>query len=218
MARFVDFETLANASYAEVLRSWSGLGYNRRAGYMHEAARAVVRRYGGILPDDPGDLETLPGIGAGTAGSIVAFAYNAPVVFIETNIRRVFIHHFFSDRNNVRDREILPLIGENLDKVEPRKWYWALMDYGVVLARQGRNPNRKSAHYTVQSRFEGSNRQLRGIVIRDLLRLGSIAAEDIPRYGEETGIEPSRVFNVLKRLEEEGVLTRSVNGEISIRR
>jgi A/G-specific adenine glycosylase len=125
----------------------------------------VVTRFEGALPDDPGVLIGLPGIGPGTAGSLAAFVYNKPAVFIETNIRRVFLHFFFEGRDGIRDAEILPLVAESLDREAPRDWYYGLMDYGVYLKSLYPNPNRRSAHYSRQSKFEGSHRQIRGRII-----------------------------------------------------
>lgn len=218
LARFPGFGELANASFADILQAWTGLGYNRRARYLQEAACLVRDRHGGVLPREVETLRTLPGVGAATAGSIAAFAYNVPAIFIETNIRRVFIHHFFPDRREVHDREILPLVEQSLDRENPREWYWALMDYGALLARSGDNPNRRSRSYVRQNSFRGSNRQLRGMVLRHLVDHGSIAAEDIPAYGAAEGFPPVRVEAVLKRLEDEGFLQRTETGAIVLRR
>lgn len=165
MARFPDFGALARAKSADVLRLWQGLGYNRRALALHDLAKTVVREYGGALPRDREALEALPGIGSYTAGAVRTFAFNEQECFIETNIRRVFIHFFFPKRKKVNDREILPLITKTCpsERGLTRKWYWALMDYGAMLgATMKKNPNRRSAHYAKQSKFSGSDRELRG--------------------------------------------------------
>ncbi len=164
--RFPDWATLASARLVEVLAQWQGLGYNRRAKFLHQCAASVMQLHHGALPADPNLLAGLPGIGRNTAGAVCAFAFNQPVVFIETNIRRVFLHFFFSDAEGIHDRELMPWIEAALDRDEPRRWYWALMDYGAVLKSQVTNPNRRSAHYTRQSPFEGSRRQIRGAVVR----------------------------------------------------
>ena len=130
---FATFESLAAASLRDVLTVWQGLGYYRRARFLHQLAQIVVNEYNGVLPQDPKILQTLPGIGPNTAGSICAFAFNKEVVFIETNIRTVFIDSFFRDKENVTDKELLPLITMTLDQENPREWYYALMDYGVFL-------------------------------------------------------------------------------------
>lgn len=167
---FPDFASLSQASLAEVLTIWQGLGYNRRGKYLWQIAQLIESEYQGILPRDPEVLATFPGIGKATAGSIIAFAYNIPTVFIETNIRRVFIHHFFQDKESISDDDILPLIKSTVSPDNPREWYYALMDYGTYLKTQIINPNRKSKHYIVQGAFEGSNRQVRAHILRLLLQ------------------------------------------------
>lgn len=166
--RFPDFQTLAQAPLKEVLLAWQGMGYNRRGMYLHQAARTIIEQHAGILPNDPELLDALPGIGAATAASICAFAFNRPTVFIETNIRAVFIHFFFNGKNAIDDKDIFPLVQAALDYDNPREWYYALMDYGVLLKKSLVNPSRKSAHYTKQSKFEGSDRQIRGMILKIL--------------------------------------------------
>ncbi|SIP97300.1 A/G-specific DNA-adenine glycosylase [Alkalispirochaeta americana] len=211
--RFPGFRELAEAPFPEVLTVWSGLGYNRRARYAQESARKILEDQGGHLPRDTKVLQTLPGIGPNTAGSIAAFAFNEPVVFIETNIRRVFLEHFFPHREKVHDREILPLVEAALEKDRSREWYWALMDYGVLLARTGKNANRRSAHYAVQSPFEGSDRQIRGALLRLLLEKGEVVAQEIPEY---LGVAPERADSVLDRLAREGLLEQNGQGRVCL--
>jgi A/G-specific adenine glycosylase len=163
--RFGDFASLSVAPLIEVLSFWKGLGYNRRALYLKEASRIVVDRFAGRLPENPEALVILPGIGSNTAGAITAFAFNRPAVFIETNIRSVFIHRFFADEAGVSDARIIPLVEATLDRANPRVWYWALMDYGVALKETTENPGRRSAHYTRQSAFKGSDREIRGAIL-----------------------------------------------------
>lgn len=208
--RFPGFSELASASFGDVLAAWSGLGYNRRARYLHDAAKIVSERSSG-LPRDPEELRKLPGIGPNTAGSISAFAFNLPVVFIETNIRRVYLHHFFSDRSDVPDREILKMVEEHLDRENPREWYWALMDYGSALRRNGNgNANLRSRHYIKQSAFEQSDRQLRGRILRVLAGDGHAVAEELPAY---TGFSTDRVELVLAALEQERLVAIQSEGD-----
>ena len=177
--RFQDFETLAGAPLAEVLSEWQGLGYNRRAANLKGIAEAVVGDHAGRLPADPEVLRTLPGLGPATAASVSVFAFGTPVTFIETNIRAVYLHVFFADADGVRDAEIVPLAEAALDRGDPRRWHWALMDYGVALKKALPNPSRRSAHHVVQSRFEGSNRQLRGRILRVLLAAGPLTRDEL---------------------------------------
>lgn len=165
ICEFPDFEALAQASLRNVLSLWQGLGYNRRGKYLQQIAQAVMQKHGGILPSDTDQLRALPGIGPYTAGSILAFAFNKPTIFIETNIRAVYLHTFYKDIHKVPDAELLPLIAATLDAANPREWYYALMDYGVELKKSGKNPNVQSKHHAVQSKFEGSDRQIRGRII-----------------------------------------------------
>ena len=202
---FPDFASLATATLANVLMVWQGLGYNRRAIALQKCAIRVMNEYNGALPADVDILATFPGIGRATASSIAAFAFNMPVVFIETNIRRVFIHFFFTDTDTVSDAEILPLVEQAVFHENPRVWYWALMDLGSALKKTVPNPNRRSVHYTKQSPFEGSDRNIRGTIIRMLL------AEKGIREKEFLGIwndDPARIKRILSALESEGFILR----------
>ena len=162
-AEFPDIESLAAADLTEVLRTWQGLGYNRRAQYLHQAAQAVA--YGAPIATLH-DLVQLPGIGINTAGAIMNYVYQIPTPFIETNIRTVYLNHFFADQTAVADRDILPIVEQTMDRTDPRRWFWALMDYGSELKSQGKGKMSASRHYTKQSQFTGSLRQMRGEILR----------------------------------------------------
>lgn len=195
--KFPDFDSLAHADFSEILRSWKGLGYNRRARYLQEAAWIVADRFDGNLPDDPALLVTLPGIGPATAASICTFAFNIPLAFIETNIRTVYIHFFFQGARGVDDRQIMELVEKTVDKGRPRDWYYALMDYGVMLKKTIGNLNTRSRHYSKQSRFEGSDRQIRGKILQLLLDDTAIVVESISGL---LGESPERVERIVESL------------------
>lgn len=163
LARFPHLGALAAARLGDVLRVWQGLGYNRRAKYLHEAARALLAKQ---APWQYTDLLACRGIGPNTAAAVLTYSYNQPFGFVETNIRTVYIHHFFANQTNVSDREILALVEQTLDRENPREFYWALMDYGSYLKASIGNLNTASKQYVRQSRFEGSRRQIRGRIIR----------------------------------------------------
>tara|TARA_B100001245_G_scaffold112184_2_gene82207 strand:+ start:4291 stop:5082 length:792 start_codon:yes stop_codon:yes gene_type:complete len=167
VARFPDEKVLAEAPLADVLRQWQGLGYNRRAKYLHQAAKAIVQL--GEFPNDQEGLMTLPGVGKNTAGAIMAYAYNQPVVFIETNVRAVYIHHFFASSDQVDDKDIQLQLEQTIDHENPRQFYWALMDYGSWLKKQGIKPSR-SRHYKKQAPLKGSIREVRGQIVAALSR------------------------------------------------
>lgn len=213
IAAFPTFETLAASSLRDVLSVWQGLGYYRRARYLHQLAQIVVTKYGGILPQDSLLLETLPGIGPGTAGSIGAFAFNKPTVFIETNIRTVFIDCFFKNKVAVADKELLPLIAATVDHDNPREWYYALMDYGVWCKSGHINPSRNSAHYSKQSKFEGSDRQIRARIIKLITEKEMVMHQDVVRIIDKDSV---RVERIIEKLIAESFIKKSVNDVYSI--
>lgn len=178
MERFPTIAALAEAPLADVIREWQGLGYNRRAKYLHLAAQQVMRDFGGTMPSEYAELKKLPGIGPGTAGAIMTYAHDHPIAFIETNVRAVYFYHFFALRDDVRDSELLPIIEATLDYEHPREFYWALMDYGTQLKQNGSMVrNNQSRHYKKQSAFGGSLRQVRGQIIAQLSKKDMTGAE-----------------------------------------
>lgn len=211
--KFLEFITafptvfaLAAAEQGDVLRAWSGLGYNRRARYLHQAAQTVVSHYAGKFPADQKQLVTLPGVGINTAGAILAYAYNLPAIFIETNIRTAFIHHYFAERTDVTDAEIVMRVAETLDREHSREWYWALMDYGSHLKQEIGNLNKLSKTYAKQSAFHGSKRQIRGRVLK-LLGAGPLAYKEL-----ETEITDERLPLVIQDLLSEGLINETAAG------
>ena len=206
ISRFPSVFSLADASLKEVLSIWHGLGYNRRALSLIGLARVITEKYHGQFPADFRELTELPGIGPATAGCLLAFAYRIPVVFIETNIRRVFIYHFFKDREDVHDKEIFPLVEATLDRKSPRDWYYALMDYGSALRKTIDNPNKQSLHYSRQSAFEGSDRKIRGVILKSLIAETSLTEKQII---QATGAEQRRARKILVDLISEGFLKKT---------
>lgn len=167
---YPDVYALATASLSDVLAIWNGLGYNRRAKFLHDSAVKIVSDFEGKVPSSVQALMSLPGIGPNTAAAIGAYAFNLPVGFIETNIRTVYFQHFFADSHLVTDNELRRVVAETVDIEHPREWFWALMDYGSYLKKQGAALLDKSAHYKKQSALEGSTRQVRGQIIRALTK------------------------------------------------
>lgn len=216
--RFPDWKSLAEATNHEVLSEWSGLGYNRRGLYLKRIAEIAVkeRAYDFLLNSKASNREDaalydllleLPGIGPNTAGSILAFAFNAPVPFIETNIRSVFIHFFFKNsKRKIPDAEIFPLIERTLDGKGPREWYYALMDYGSRLKRSQPNPSRKSAHHSKQSAFKGSNRELRSSLLKMIMKANSSISIIEKQF--KSGWDVIQVRKNLADLEKEGFIKK----------
>ena len=205
LRRFPTIQSVARAPLRAILEQWQGLGYNRRALALKRLAVTLVDRYGGRIPREIEALKALPGVGAATAGAVCAFAFDKPVVFIETNIRSVFIHFFFRDGRAVKDSAILPLVEQTLDAKRPRDWYYALMDYGASLKERHPNPGRRSAHYTRQSPFEGSLRQVRGMILRTLVKQPGISEAALVKAINRDAV---MVRQALKQLRTEGFIVK----------
>jgi len=201
--KFPDFNTLARTPLEDVLNAWQGLGYNRRAIALKNIAEIVVSNYNEKLPTDLDTLKSFPQIGNNTASSILAFAFNIPTYFIETNIRRVYIYFFFQDKKIVYDKDILKLAKKTIDLSHPREWYYALMDYGVMLKKTHPELNKKSAHYRKQSKFKGSNREIRGEILKMLLEEKTLKEIDIIQKIDKN---PERVKKILNTMSKEGFI------------
>ena len=205
--RFPHFPALADARLKDVLTIWQGLGYNRRALYLKQTAEIIVNQFLGNAPKTMDELTRLPGIGKATAGAIAAYVFGQPVVFIETNIRAVFLHFFFRGKTNVSDNEIMPLVEQTVDIADPRTWYYALTDYGAMLKIKERFRNTASKHYIKQSRFEGSNRQIRGAIIRILAKNSS----SLPKLLQVLTIEKEKLTCILAKLQQDRLIVKKNN-------
>ena len=229
LQRFPTVSALAAAETAEVLEEWQGMGYNRRALALLRAAQAIVEG-GGALPSDARALEALPGIGPATAAGIRAFAFDLPGVYLETNVRAVFLHELFPGEEGVSDRELVPLVRATCPADasdpddDPRTWYYALLDYGAYLKRTVPNPSRRSSGHARQSRFEGSHRQKRAELVRILLAhrgdapggvdLGTVAAElaSAERKSGRSEVKAADVQALLRELAREGFCREEPGG------
>lgn len=200
LKKFPSARALAKAPLSDVLKVWSGLGYNRRGKYLHDAAKVIAKKYKGIVPKDVAALRALPGMGPYTASAVRVFAFDLPDILIETNIRSVFIHHFFEDKKSVRDVDLIPIATKAAQVMDPREWHWALMDYGAHLKKSGVKNNAKSAHYVKQSKFRGSLREVRGAILREL---------HANRKLDTLSFEKSRIEAALKSLEKDGLVKSS---------
>lgn len=164
--RFATFEVLARAAQSEVIEMWAGLGYNRRARFLHQIAQHIVQHG---IPTTQRGWQDLPGIGCNTAGAIMAYVYNEPVVYVETNIRTVIIHEYYPDEIDVDEQQIYDIVQQTVDVDHPREWYWAMMDYGADLKARGFRYNARMKQYKKQSALKGSVREVRGQIV-DVLR------------------------------------------------
>lgn len=211
--KFPTIKKLATAPLAEVLKSWQGLGYNRRAKMLHSATKVLSEIPRSNLKNlaprfDLGisELEKLPGVGPYTVRALSAFVYNRDVVVIETNIRTVIIHHFFPKKKKVSDAEIEKILLQVLPKGKSREWYSALMDYGAYLKRSGISHNVRTSVYAKQSRFAGSSREVRGSILRTLSK-GSVSVKTLS--GLFDTLRKSQVEKALADLIREGLIQKN---------
>jgi A/G-specific adenine glycosylase len=201
-----DFRSLSAASLDKVLSLWNGLGYNRRALHLKNAAIMIMEEFSGKLPQNPELIVTPPGIGPATASSIAVFAFNKPAIFLETNIRTVLIHHFFKSRKKpVDEKDLYSLAEQVLDRKSPRRWYSALMDYGTFLKKTEGNLSQRSSVYKKQTSFHGSRRQVRGKIIKVLLESKGMKEKDLLI---QVGCEKDLFGDVLAILEKENIISK----------
>lgn len=209
IAKFPSVKHLAQSSFSDILPVWQGMGYNRRAKYLLQTAQMINDTYKGVVPDSVEQLVDLPGIGQATAAAIVAYAYDTRVVFLETNIRAVYLYHYFRQRTNVHDSEILAKIENTLPSRRFRDWYYALTDYGAMLKSSKRFANTQSKHYAKQSVFEGSRRQVRGMILRTALSDGRVTIETLKQVSGRTERELS---DILDDMVKEDMIEKEENG------
>lgn len=222
LSLFPTLDALAAADTALVLEQWQGLGYNRRALALKRCAEICSDTYDGILPSTYDELIALPGIGKATAAGVRAFAYQQPGIYLETNVRTVFLHELFADQEGISDKDIEPLVDLTCSEDDPRGWYYALLDYGAHLKQTLPNPSRRSKHYTKQSKFEGSRRQKRAEVVRIVLAseeegitFGDVAHEldAFEIKHKRNPPAPDLLESILADLVEEGFFTYDARSE-----
>lgn len=223
MERFPVPSALAAVPLSEVLRAWSGLGYNRRALNLQKAAQILALEYKDAVPPSEEALRSLPGVGVYTARAVLAFAFNIASVFLETNIRTVFIRHFSAGLSRetdgtVSDRELEKIGQRLLDRQNPRAWYSALMDYGAWLKQNEGNFGKQAKKYRPQPPFNGSMRQIRGAILKSLLETSPLPVDIV---AERLLTDPERIYSCALQLAQEGFLeiqtTESAEGPESAR-
>lgn len=202
---FPTLRSLAKAPLSAALRLWQGLGYNRRALMLHRAAQACMLRPTHKLPTTYEELLELPGVGPYTASAVMVFAHDKPQVMIETNIRTALIHEFLPKKTVAHDRELEKILAKAVPLKNPSTFYQALMDYGAFLKQKYPNPSRRSGHYAKQSKFKGSDRQIRGEIIRALSKA--------PKLSEKVLLEGLSGDSARQKK----ILDRLVNEKMTIR-
>ena len=160
---FPTVEALASAKTSDVLRLWSGLGYNRRALNLQKAALVISKEYKGIWSKEIRELKKLPGIGEYTARAILCFAFDEQVAVVDTNVRKVIVTKVV--KGTLAPKEIQEIADQLLPKGKAYEWNQALMDYSAAMLKK------EKISIPKQSRFIGSNRYYRGKIIKALLEI-----------------------------------------------
>ncbi|MFW9767877.1 MAG: Fe-S cluster assembly protein HesB [Candidatus Thorarchaeota archaeon] len=210
LRRYPTIESLAEADAKELLKVWSGLGYNRRAMWLRDAAKQIVERGG--FPRTVEELRELKGVGPYTSRSILIFAFNEDLATVDTNIRRVLIASGFATED-MSDRELQRVADDFLPKGRSRDWHNALMDYGSLVLDSG---STNIAPLTRQPKFKGSTRQLRGAIIRILTDSEPISQNELVSYLNSEDIQCGDVGPVLDQLLAERLVERTDAGRFKI--
>ncbi len=236
LERFPDVGALAAASRADVLRAWGGLGYSRRAVAMHETARSIVRDHDGVVPNDATTLRSFPGVGPYTAAAVTSIAFGTPVAAIDTNVRKVMARLAFGrDPADVTEVDIARAADRWLTRHTPGDWNQAVMNLGREVCRpaprcdvcpladlcrfraSGRDKERSARQRDRrQPAFEGSMRQVRGGVLRELR--GRDRAATIGTIAAALTLPMTRVDAAVDALERDGLLERMPSGRIRLPR
>lgn len=216
--RFPDVSMLARAPLRDVLRLWSGLGYNRRAKYLHQAAKAVVSEHDGKFPRDFTKLQALPGIGRSTAAAIMAFAWNEPYPMIDTNLRRILVRSFF-DGNIPSDAVLFDFAQAMIPTGRGRAWNYAMLDLGAMVCTARRHSDAcpmfdfhgdvdDFVYKKPQSKFKGSKRSYRGALLKALVAEGTLSRKAAEAFFADTPYDGKAAIDELL---EEGILAKHKN-------
>jgi A/G-specific adenine glycosylase len=203
ITRWPTIDALASASLAEVLKMWIGLGYNTRAVNLHKAARKIVTTFDSDVLEAMKQYKEIPGVGRYTSQAVQIFSTNTDLVTVDTNIRRIFIHEF-NLPETVTDKALWELAERCLPRGKSRDWHNALMDYGALFLtakKTGIKPK------TQQSKFEGSDRQIRARILRCLLKEKMSLSE----LEKTVRIEQIRLTQILDKMMNEKIIMKKNN-------
>jgi A/G-specific adenine glycosylase len=213
---------LAQSSKADVLKLWSGLGYNRRALYLHKCAQEIKDGF----PKDYNQLIKLSGIGPYTASAILSFSFNENITVIDVNIERIFKRIFYNEFDNIQElaNTILPL-------GQTRDWHNALMDIGAQFCK-ARNPKcencpinaicisandsekiKKTWKKKKVKPFKESNRIVRGEILKLLTKKENIEIKEVIKHLKEKSInrDKEKFLKIIEELEKDKLL-KNLNG------
>jgi A/G-specific adenine glycosylase len=203
ITKWPTIDALASASLTEILDAWMGLGYNTRAVNLHKTARKIVTKFNSDVLEGMKHYKDLPGVGKYTSQAVQIFSANADIITVDTNIRRIFINEF-NLSEKVTDKALWELAGRCLPRGKSRDWHNALMDYGALFLtakKTGIKPKTK------QSRFEGSDRQIRARILRCLLK-EKMSLSELEKTLE---IEQMRLRQILDKMSTEKIVMEKNN-------
>lgn len=209
LKEFPTIDSLANANNKSLLQVWSGLGYNRRAIWLKEAAKQIVEK--GEFPQSVEELQKLKGVGPYTSRSVLIFAFNQNLAAVDTNIRRVLIASGFADES-MSDKELQSIADNVLLRGKSRDWHNALMDYGsqvLTSSSTGISPT------SSQTGYDGSSRQVRGAVIRALTTSDEIDFAEIKSL-LDCVVKDSKLQSIMDGLISDGLVELSHNSKYRI--
>jgi len=198
LKKFPTLERLARAQKPTLLKYWSGLGYNNRILRLQKLAQVVIKEKEGKIPKTVEELIELPGIGPYTADAVMAFAFNKDVPVMDTNIRRVLIHEL-KLKEDLSLEEMKEIALKNVPKGKSCIWHNALMDYGATKAT-ARATGIESL--SKQGTFEGSDRQIRGAIIKLLLKEKSISVSKLKDFDQK------QLIRVIEKMKQEEIITQ----------
>ncbi|MFW9851901.1 MAG: Fe-S cluster assembly protein HesB [Candidatus Thorarchaeota archaeon] len=190
-------EVLVKAKKSDLLSTWSGLGYNRRALWLQEAAKQIIENKS--FPQTVKELQELKGVGKYTARSILIFAFNSDLATVDTNIRRILIAEGFASEET-NERELFEIAEKMVPKGKARDWANALMDYGAMkltASKTGIKPISK------QGKFTGSDRQYRGKILKILVNKKKITLDKLQ---DEIDLHEKKLDEILQKMIKEGLV------------
>lgn len=205
--KFPTVKKLAQAPLREVLVLWSGLGYNRRAKYLHQCAKEVAVKYSGKFPNTYEELAALPAIGRSTAGALLAFSFGHDTPMIDTNIRRILSRAFFK-KSIPSDKELYAFASSIIPRGKGRAWNYAMLDLGATLCTARGHSDEcplSGLHGAVsdfiykkpQKKFAGSDRFYRGKLLRHLILHKRILLSVVPKILE---LPEAKTAPIIKKL------------------
>ena len=209
---------MATSTFKKVLEMWSGLGYNSRAKRMFESSKIIAEKsFDDLYPD----FQQLPGVGPYTENAILSFAYNEKVITEDTNVKRIISRYFGTDNPKKYIDNFSSLLLQNTNS---RNLNQAFMDFGSSICKP-RGPLcsdcpledacKKYFNYETRpiEKFSGSNRELRGKLIKLLLKKGNLNVKTIQ---QELDIDQDRLNEILKKMQKDGLVKLNTKNLVEI--